>query len=72
MTDRRRIHIDIDLPELTPVQADFFWTFLEELAADLWDAYEGELLEIDNQRSRPDEFDADLAPDDGHRRFGSQ
>ena len=71
MTARRRIRIDINLPELTPVQADFFWTFLEELAADLWDAYEPELLEIDNQRSRPDEYDADLAPDDDQGRFGS-
>ena len=51
MTTRRRVHIDIALPELTPVQADLLWNFLEDLAMDLWDAYEPELLEVEHQRS---------------------
>lgn len=53
MTNRRRIRVDVDLPELTPSQADFLWNFLEDLAMDLWDAYERELLEIENERSCP-------------------
>jgi hypothetical protein len=46
---RRRVRIDFDLPELTPAQADLLWNFLEELAMDLWEAYETELLEVENQ-----------------------
>lgn len=53
MTNRRRIRVDVDLPELTPAQADFLWNFLENLAMDLWEAYERELLEIENERSHP-------------------
>lgn len=52
MTARRHIHIDLDLPELTPAQADFLSNFLDDLAADLWDAYEQELLAVEEQRSR--------------------
>lgn len=55
MTTRRRIRVDFDLPELTPAQADFLWTFLESLASDLWDGYERELLDVENERSRPPE-----------------
>ena len=51
MTTRRRVHIDLDLPELTPAQADLLWNFLENLAMDLWDAYEPELLEVEHHRS---------------------
>lgn len=59
MTTHRRIRIDIDLPELTPAQADFLWNFLEDLATELWDAYESELLEVENQPSRPLQPDHD-------------
>jgi hypothetical protein len=59
VTTRRRIRIDVELPELTPAQADFLWNFLDGLAADLWDAYESEVLEVENQRSRPLEPDND-------------
>jgi len=53
MTTRRRIRIDVELPELTPAQADFLWNFLDDLGSDLWDAYESELLEVEAERSRP-------------------
>jgi len=59
VTTRRRIRIDVELPELTPAQADFLWTFLDDLAADLWDAYEPELLDIENEHSRPPKIDTD-------------
>jgi hypothetical protein len=63
VTTHRRIRIDVDLPELTPAQADFLWNFLEDLATELWDAYESELLEVENQRSRPlePEYDSTVA-----------
>jgi len=51
VTTRRRIRIDLELPELTPAQADFIWNFLDGLAADLWDAYQGELLDLEYERS---------------------
>jgi hypothetical protein len=61
VTTRRHIRIDVDLPELSPAQADFLWNFLDDLASDLWDAYEPELLEIENQRSRPSDSEPDWA-----------
>ena len=51
MTDRRRVHVDLVLPELTPDQAELLWNFLENLATDLWEAYEPELLELETRRS---------------------
>jgi hypothetical protein len=49
---RRRVRINVELPEFTPAQADFLWTFLENLASDLWDAYEQDLLDLDDARFR--------------------
>jgi hypothetical protein len=63
MTTRRRIHIDVELPKLTPAQARFLSNFLDDLAADLWDAYEAVLLhpedepELDNDCVAPDPDD---------------
>jgi hypothetical protein len=53
VTTRRPIHINVALPEITPAQADLLWNFLEDLAAQLWDAYEKDLLQIEDERSRP-------------------
>jgi hypothetical protein len=52
VTTRRPIRIDVDLPELTPAQADLLWNFLDDLGMQLWDAYEKDLLQIEDERSR--------------------
>jgi hypothetical protein len=61
---RPPVRIDVTLPELTPAQADCLWNLLETLAADLWDAYEPELLHAEDQRSRPPEVEDDWTPED--------
>ena len=53
MTTRRPIRINVDLPEVTPAQANLLWNFLDDLAMQLWDVYEKDLLQIDDERSRP-------------------
>ena len=63
MTRRRPIRINVQLPELTPVQAESLWNFLEDLTSELWDAYEPELLDLDAERLSA-RFDDDPAPDD--------
>jgi hypothetical protein len=42
----------MELPELTPEQADFLWNFLEDLASDLWDAYENDIDQLEYAFSR--------------------
>ena len=69
MSARRPIRIDLELPELTPAQADFLWTFLDDLASELWDAYESELLEVEEERSRPPDFSNDWTADDDEDLF---
>ena len=64
MTARRQIHIDLDLPELTPAQADCLWHFLEDLATNLWDAYECDLLDLEDRRSRLHQPEIDWTPAD--------
>ena len=64
MTIHRRIRIHVDLPELSPAQADFLWNFLDDLASDLWDAYEHDLLEVENERSRPPDPEPDWTDPD--------
>ena len=48
---RRPVHIRARLPELTPEQADSLWNFLESLASQLWDAYEEEILQVEDSFS---------------------
>lgn len=50
MTTRPAIHIDVQLPELSPTQADLLWNVINDLTNALWDAYADELLEVDCQR----------------------
>jgi len=64
VTDRRRVHVDIELPELTPEQAELLWSFLEKLATELWDAYEPELLELETRRSLRDEPEHEWTADE--------
>ena len=66
MSIRRPVRINAQLPELTPAQATFLWNFLEDLACELWDAYQPELLQLDHGPSRPepDSDWADADPDD--------
>jgi hypothetical protein len=52
MSARRPVRIDFELPELTLAQAHTLWTFLDELASNIWDAYETELLKAEDQLSR--------------------
>ena len=49
--NRRPVHIHVRLPELTPQQADSLWNFLEDLASQLWEAYEDEILEMEDSFS---------------------
>jgi hypothetical protein len=48
-------HRLLRLPSLTPQQADLLWTFIQELATTLWEAYEPELVDVARQ-----ELDLDL------------
>jgi len=52
MSARRPVRINLELPELTPAQAHVLWNFLEDLASNIWDAYETELLDTQDQLSR--------------------
>jgi len=51
MSARPRVHINLELPELTPAQADSLWSFLENLASEIWNAYENEILEAQEEPS---------------------
>lgn len=65
MSNRRAVRIEVELPELTPAQADFLWNFLEDLATDIWDVYEPELLAFQDECSRPsEEAENDMTADD--------
>ena len=48
---RPPVHVNLRLPELTPQQATSLWSFLEALAAQLWDAYEADILELEDSLS---------------------
>ena len=67
MTNRRPVRINVELPDLTASQADFLWNFLEDIASALWDAYEDDILDLQDVFSReaqddsaPDEYEAHL------------
>ena len=67
MTKRRPIRINVELPELTAAQADFLWNFLEDVASALWEAYEADILDLEEAFSREahddsavDEYEAHL------------
>lgn len=67
MTKRRPVRINVELPELTAAQADFLWNFLEDIASALWDAYEADILDLQDAFSREaqddstaDEYEAHL------------
>ena len=63
MPSHRNIRINLNMPELTPSQAESLWNFLEDLASALWEEYESELLDCQDQ-------DAHVSEDscaDGHR-----
>ncbi|MBI4870841.1 MAG: hypothetical protein HY814_04660 [Candidatus Riflebacteria bacterium] len=66
MSTRRPVRINAEMPELAPAQAHFLWNFLDDLAYQLWDAYEPELLRVQDDRSppHPDSDCADADPDD--------
>jgi hypothetical protein len=63
---RRPIRINAELPELTPTQVKSLWNFLDNLATELWDAYEPELLNLENEHSGRDEFDSERNTDEYH------
>jgi hypothetical protein len=42
--NRRILRFELEL-DLDPQQAHFLWDFLETLAGQVWDAYEGEILD---------------------------
>ena len=67
MSTRRRVRIEVELPDLTPTQAEFLWNLLDDLASELWDAYETDIIELENTFSREvhagdadDEYEAHL------------
>lgn len=60
MSARLPVRINLQLPELTPAQAEFLWNFLEDLASDLWDAYEQELLDLEAARFRLLDLDPEI------------
>lgn len=57
MNKRRPIRINVELPELTAVQAELLAEFLEDLANDVWKAYEDDLFDLDAERFRSTEGD---------------
>lgn len=68
MTTRRPVHLDVDLPELSPSQASFLWDVLTDLTAALWDAYEADLVETEQHRLHlldPEDHCRDLDDDPG-------
>lgn len=46
---RAATHRLLRLPTLTPAQADLLWTFIQELATTLWEAYEPQLCDVATQ-----------------------
>jgi hypothetical protein len=52
MSPRHPLRINLELPELTPVQAESLWSFLDDFISDLWDAYETDLLQLEEERAR--------------------
>jgi len=65
----RHVHITVRLPELTPEQADSFWNFLESLASQLWDAYEEDILQVEDSFSTPIEYDPPPDRDDEYEAY---
>jgi hypothetical protein len=73
VSDHRRIRTDFDLPELSKAQAHALWCFFEDLASDIWDTYQLEVLDetnLDQSRVRETEdcisghYDCDSSDDD--------
>lgn len=64
MSKQPPVHINVDLPELTPAQARFLWKFLDDLAADLWNAYEPQMLDEDDQPKPTSEEDTEMTAED--------
>jgi len=64
VTLHRPIRIDLQLPELTPAQAHSLWNFLDDLASELWLAYEPELLAVEDEPSPQPEPDNDWTDTD--------
>ena len=46
----RVLRIAVDLPDLAPAQARVLWEFFEELASQVWCAYELELFDFEAER----------------------
>ena len=59
MNNRRPIRINVELPELTAVQAEFLAEFLEDLANDVWMAYEDDLFDLEAERFGSTEGDSE-------------
>ncbi len=49
MSPRRPLRIE--LPELSPAQAESLWNFLDDLASDFWDSYGTDLLQLEQERA---------------------
>ena len=52
MTDHPPIRIHLQLPQLTPAQAHSLCNLLQELASQIWDAYETEILDFEDAQLR--------------------
>ena len=66
---RRPVLISVRLPELTPVQADSLCNFLETLASQLWDAYEEDILQVEDSFSTTIQDDPPPHPDDEYEAY---
>ena len=67
---RRPVRVNVQLPELTPAQAGALWHVLEDLASALWDAYESDILELEDYLSPAFEPHDDSTADEYEAHLG--
>lgn len=61
MSLRRPVRINFQMPELTPTVAHFLWNVCETLAFHIWEAYNTEILDIEQEMDDNDPTFEDMA-----------